>query len=112
MHDNWEGKTGHTYFYREIELPEAMNLNLRMGYDGPFRIWIDSKPIFINMNGTNPCIPDETICGLKMAKGKHSITIGMDVNEGRTWGFYLRFNRLDVTRRAIDNETCALPLLN
>ncbi len=49
------------------------------------------------MAGINPCIPDERMHKAKLAAGAHDICVGMDLNGGRAWGFFLRFERLDTT---------------
>ena len=33
------------------------------------------------------------------AKGSHEILVGLDTNDGKAWGIFLRFERLDVSRR-------------
>jgi hypothetical protein len=56
-----------------------------------------AKPFFVDMNGTNPCIVDGRTKTAKLAAGAHEIHVGMNLNEGRAWGFFLRFERHDVT---------------
>lgn len=61
-----------------------------MGYDGPFRIWVDGQPVFDDPHGTNPCFPDQSSVTCRLASGRHEIVVGMDLNHGRAWGFFLR----------------------
>jgi hypothetical protein len=97
-HAVWTGKTGLAFFHSRLELSEPMKLIFLMGYDGPFRLWLDEKPFFTNMQGTNPCLPDESTKIASLAPGLHDICIGMDLNEGLAWGFFLRLARKDVTK--------------
>ena len=108
-HAAWLGHPGHAYFWSRLELSEPMKLEFLMGYDGPFRLWVDGKPFFNALHGTNPCLPDEGSKIAALKAGSHQITIGMDTNCGRAWGFFLRFRRLDVTAEALRDGTFAKP---
>ena len=119
-HDTWQHTTGHVAFFSSITLAEAMELELRTGYDGPFRLWIDSKGIdskgssgkevITDLKGTNPAILDSTRKNLKLAKGTHRITVLMSLNGGKAWGFFLRFARLKVPATVLAAGSVALPV--
>jgi sialate O-acetylesterase len=96
-HGLWEGQGGHAFFRARLNLVESMKLKFLLGYDGPFRLWLDGNAVFTDMAGINPCIPDERMHKAKLAAGAHDICVGMDLNGGRAWGFFLRFERLDTT---------------
>jgi sialate O-acetylesterase len=104
-------KKGHCYFASGLELSEPMKIEFLMGYDGPFRLWVDGKPLFCNPNGKNPCLPDESARTLALPAGVHAITVAMDLeNEGiGSWGFFLRFRRVDVTAKQIETGDYAKP---
>ncbi|MDD5263139.1 MAG: sialate O-acetylesterase, partial [Methylacidiphilales bacterium] len=106
----WIGRQGHCYFAARLELSEPMRLNFLMGYDGPFRLWIDGKSHFINMNGTNPCFADESNKPASLSAGTHLIQVGMDLNHGGAWGFFLRFIRKDVTPAQVKSGVYAKPV--
>lgn len=108
-HPRWREKNGHCYFAARIELPESMRLEFLMGYDGPFRLWIDGAPFFADLKGTNPCFPDESRKTAQLSAGAHSIRVAMDVNHGAAWGFFLRFIRKDVTQAQIKSGNYAKP---
>lgn len=108
--EQWMGRNGQNYFFSEITLPEAMKLDVLMGYDGPFRIWLDGKPLFANLKGINPCIADESHAPVSLKAGKHQIAVAMDLNEGRAWGFFLRFARKDVTAKQIASGDFVKPV--
>jgi len=95
-HNNWTGHVGLAFFTAKIKAPEAMKLEVLLGYDGPFRLWVDGKPVFTDMLGVNPCFADESSTRLSLTKGTHQFTVGMDIRHGQAWGFFLRFVRQDV----------------
>ena len=80
-----------------------------MGYDGPFRLWLDGKPFFDALRGTNPCLPDESSKTAALKAGSHWITVAMDTNGGRAWGFFLRLLRLDIPADAVRAGTYSQP---
>jgi len=100
-HASWQGHSGHVYFASRIELPEPMRLDVLMGYDGPFRLWIDGKPLFEDLEGTNPALVDEKRRTVPFSAGSHDLRIAMDINEGTAWGFFLRFRRKGLSRAEI-----------
>ncbi|MFA7334757.1 MAG: sialate O-acetylesterase [Kiritimatiellia bacterium] len=109
-HERWQNRSGHCYFSSSGNLPEAMDLDVLMGYDGPFRLWVDGKPFFTDLSGINPSIPDESEKRIKLAKGPHSFRVAMDLNDGLAWGFFLRFKRRDVTRAQLVSGDFAKPV--
>lgn len=108
-HTNWQGKAGQSYFHTKINLPEPMRLDFLMGYDGPFRLWLDGKPFFANLDGTNPCIADESRQSASLKAGQHEITVAMDLQSGAAWGFFLRFERKNVTLAQIKGDEYSKP---
>ena len=96
-HSQWEAADGLCFFHAKMQNDELMKLEMSLGYDGPIRVWLDGAEFFVNMQGTNPCLPDESRVPLQLQPGTHDITVGIDLNQGRAWGFFLRFIRRDVT---------------
>jgi len=93
-----QGKsTGHAYFQATLNLDEPMKLQVLIGYDGPIRLWIDGKSFFTDMKGVNPCVPDKASKIIELKRGAHDVRVGMDLKDGATWGFFLRFRRKDVS---------------
>jgi len=93
----WQHKGGHAYFQAKLHLDESMKLLVLMGYDGPFKLWLDGKPFFTDIKGVNPCIPDKSRKVVELNRGSHDLRVGMDLNSGQAWGFFLRFRRKDVS---------------
>ena len=96
-HEAWQKNSGHQYFLTHIDAAEDMKIEFRLGYDGPFRVWIDGEPFFTDLKGTNPALQDESLKIIDLAKGRHEIIVGMDLNKGAAWGFFFRLARKDVT---------------
>ena len=108
-HETWQKNAGHGFFHARLELGEPMKLQFLMGYDGPFRLWVNARPLFTNMHGTNPCFADESAKVISLPAGSHDITVGMDLNDGRAWGFFLRFVRRDVSKTRLLSGDYAKP---
>jgi hypothetical protein len=109
-HPRWEKAAGHGYFSARLTLAEAMKLEFLIGYDGPFRLWIDGKPVYKDINGINPCVADEFSKQVPLAAGVRTITVAMDLNHGAAWGFFLRFRRVDVTAAQIKARSFVRPV--
>ena len=108
--DLWMGKSGHAYFAAKLTLPEPMRLDFRIAYDGPFRLWVDRKIFFEDLQGSNPCTPDKALKATSLPAGEHDLRIAMDLNGGNAWGFRLRFERKDVTQSQIKSGKYAKPV--
>lgn len=108
-HESWNGKSGQCYFAASLQVDEPTKLALLMGYDGPFRLWVDGKPFFQDLKGTNPCFPDQSKVKILLKAGTHRITVAMDLNGGVAWGFFLRFAREDLSLAQIEQKDYAIP---
>lgn len=100
-HPRWLGKEGHGYFAAKLTLPETMRLDFMLGYDGPFRVWIDGEAFYTDLDGINPCVVDEFSRTTTLAAGEHVVTVAMDINGGVAWGFFLRLRRADLSAAQI-----------
>ncbi|MGE9297280.1 MAG: sialate O-acetylesterase [Puniceicoccales bacterium] len=109
-HDNWSRKTGFAYFFQTLHLSEPMTLDFKMGYDGPFAMWINGEALFSDPNGVNPCVPDKASRTRELPAGNHEMCVGMDVANGIAWGFFLRIARTDLTGEQIESGDYILPV--
>jgi sialate O-acetylesterase len=100
-HPRWERHAGHGYFSAKLITTEPMELEFLLGYDGPFRLWLDGKPFYTDLTGINPCIADEFSKTAKLSAGEHTVTVAMDLNGGVAWGFFLRLRRTDLSAAEI-----------
>jgi hypothetical protein len=96
-HAEWSGNTGHVGFTGHVELAEDMEVELRFGYDGPFRLWIGDDEVHTDMAGCNPAIQDKVRLVRHLPAGRHRLAVLMALNNGAAWGFFLRMARLGVT---------------
>lgn len=87
------------YFLNRVDYAEPMDLELRLGYDGPVKAWIDGREVFHDPNGTNPGRADAAIIPWKAAPGKHEIIVALGSNHGRAYGIFARFRRQVAARR-------------
>jgi len=86
------GRSGMVYGMAKIEVPQAIDAKFFIGYDGPFRLWLDTKPIFQDAEGLNPIVIDEHMVCIHLSKGFHNIVAAYDNNNGMGWGFALRIS--------------------
>jgi sialate O-acetylesterase len=109
-HASWEAKTGQQYFSSILELEEPMKLRFLMGYDGPFRLWLNEELFFQDLKGTNPALPDARKKSVSLPAGRHRLTVAMDTNEGMAWGFFLRFVREGVSPAQLKDNSYKKPV--
>ncbi|MCX5660869.1 MAG: GH116 family glycosyl hydrolase, partial [Planctomycetota bacterium] len=83
-----------------IHCPQAMRVDLLLGYDGPVKVWADGREVFVDLAGTNPAEKDDARIPLELGEGEHQIAIALDTNKGNAWGVYVRYQRTDLPRKA------------
>jgi hypothetical protein len=108
-HDQWQDRSGHVAFFCTIDCREAMELELRIGYDGPIRLWIDDQEVHTDLRGTNPAIKDSHRRTVHLTHGPRRLTVLMALNGGKAWGFFLRFARLGLSEAELDRTRFAMP---
>jgi len=84
------------YFANWFNCAEPMRLELRLGYDGPIKVWIDGKQVMHDPDGTNPAVADKAVIPFKASRGRHELIIALGSNHGRAWGLFARFRRKDI----------------
>jgi hypothetical protein len=93
LHPEWEGRSGHVSFHGQVDAAEAMEVEVRCGYDGPFRLWFGDREVHTDLHGTNPATADRQRIALRLPAGRTPVTVLMALNQGRAWGFFLRLAR-------------------
>ncbi len=96
MAATWAGQRGRAFFATNLVAPEEMDIRLRFGYDGPFRLWLDDAVVHTDPNGINPIIIDEHLLPIRLTQGTHRVTCAMDFTNAHAWGFVLRCDRADI----------------
>jgi hypothetical protein len=89
------------HFACTLDCPEPMQLELRLGYDGPVRMWIDSQLRYYDPAGANPAVADAAKVPFTAAVGKHEVIVALSSNRGQAWGIFLRVIRKNVTARQL-----------
>jgi len=99
------------YLRCRLNCPSDMHLSALFGYDGPVKLWIDSREVFADPHGTNPAVADGTVIPFKAAAGSHEILVGLGTNNGLAWGIYLRFERPGIPAAQVEKlgEASLLP---
>lgn len=92
---------GLVYYACTLDVPEPMRLAALLGYDGPVRLWIDDQERFADPDGNNPAIIDTARVAFDATTGRHEVVVALDINQGRAWGIFLRFERLNVARQRL-----------
>lgn len=108
-HARWDGRSGHAYFQAMLALSEPMLLEFNLGYDGPFRLWINDQTAYSDHSGTGPCLPDEFSHRTMLAAGQHMLTVAMELGSTNPWGFFFRMQRRDLTAAQIRGGRFAMP---
>jgi hypothetical protein len=109
-HARWQKAAGHAYFSAKLTLSEPMKLEFLLGYDGPFRLWLDGEAFYTDISGINPCLVDEFSKTATLAAGTHTVIVAMDLNEGAAWGFFLRLRRCDLSAAQIKKADFERPV--
>ncbi len=88
-----------------VRCAEAMRVAVRLGYDGPVKLFVDGRPAFHDPAGTNPAKRDSAAPEIDLTAGDHELALALGANQGRAWGVFLRLQRIDLT----DGATPVLP---
>mgnify|MGYP003782640587 CR=1 FL=1 len=81
-----------------------MSLALRLGYDGPVKVWVDGTPVFHDPAGSNPARIDAATVPFRAAAGRHAIVIALGSNGGKACGVFCRVERRDLTARQLNAD--------
>jgi hypothetical protein len=98
------------YYACNFHCPQGMKLAVHFGYDGPTKVWLDGREIFFDPNGINPANQDDTCLRFNAAQGDHELLVALDSNNGKAWGVFLRFERLNVPERTMRNWPHGVPM--
>ena len=93
MHSEWQENAGHAAFFGSVDADEAMDVEIRLGYDGPIRMWIGEQEIHCVLEGCYHALPDENRIPVKLEAGRSPVTVVMGLNRGKASGFILRIAR-------------------
>ena len=78
-----------------VRCAEPMRVAVRLGYDGPVKLFLNDRAVFHDPAGTNPARPDMAAPEVGLAAGEHELALALGANQGRAWGVFLRLQRTD-----------------
>lgn len=93
VHDRYPEADGVVYLRTQVDLEKAMKCNLLLGHDGGARLFLDGRPLYADPETKNPAIPTRARVPVQLAAGNHDITLAFDLNSGRGYGVFLRFEK-------------------
>lgn len=80
-------KRGYVYAKATIPGATAGYALMKLGYDGPIRIWVNNREIF-HGPGDNPAIKDAVRIYAELREGDNDILVAFHSNRGNAWGFW------------------------
>ncbi len=89
------------WYVLRFRCPEPMRLAALVGYDGPFKAWIDGRLLLHDPKGTNPAVPDSKTLRFAAARGEHRLAMALGTNGGRAWGIFITLQRFDIPRKIL-----------
>lgn len=78
-----------------LELPQAMELELQAGGDGALRVWLADREVLTDLNEPADLGCTRTSQPLPLGPGRYRVLVAFGNRGGQSWGFYLRWKRLD-----------------
>jgi len=93
VHDLFENADGLVYAARKLLVSRDGTWTLHLGHDAPIRVFLDGKPIFTEPRRKNPATYQRSRIPIRLKRGMHELTIALDTDNGRGWGFYASFEQ-------------------
>lgn len=75
--------------YLQAEVNSTRNTRgvLKLGYDGPIRVWVNSQEVFCGP-GDIPSTPGTAVLYANFQEGNNKILIAFNTNGGKSWGIF------------------------
>lgn len=100
------------YCAASLHCDEPMELAALLGFDGPIKIWVDGVEVFHQADASGPAVMDSVRAPMRVSAGQHEVLVAMGSNNARSCGFYLRFERTDLSPAQLAGETKFIMPLN
>ncbi len=81
---------GFVVFSGRLRFPGRGLGELRVGYDGPVKVWLDGREVFQDLAGINPSKVDKATIPVGDITGTHEVTIALASNGGNACGLFVR----------------------
>jgi hypothetical protein len=95
LKDEWSGQNQCRMAWTWVEVTEVMDLELRVGGDGPLRVWFDDQEVITDYRVVTDLSTGRTATRRKVQPGRHSVCVAMNNRGGEAYGFFFRIGRLD-----------------
>lgn len=80
-------KNGLVYARGYFSMKKACTATLRVGADGPYKIFVNGKEEGCNPKASNPVTSHMMNVKIKCKKGKNELVVAIRANFGKAWGF-------------------------
>lgn len=89
IRSRYEGKPKDGLIYGRgfFNAKKAGEGKLRVGADGPFKVFVNRKQVACNPRATNPVTAHIATVDVRWKKGPNEIVVAMRTNAGHAWGF-------------------------
>lgn len=94
MESRWKGKSGHAFLFSGFTLGDAFEGHVLLGYDGPFRLWVDGVELHSRFEAPWPRDQDSVRTPIALAGGHHEAVVAMATGSVPSGGFFLRLSAL------------------
>jgi hypothetical protein len=82
-------KDGLLYARAAYAAPKAGPGKLRVGADGPFKVFVNGQEVHCNRQATNPISAHLATVDVTWRKGRNEVLLALRTNRGNAWGFSL-----------------------
>ena len=89
-------RAGRLYIQANIMAPVAGAGFLRIGSDGPYKVFINGQASGCHPTATNPIAANCLNVPVEWRAGRNEIRLVMDTNNGKAWGFMISATIADV----------------
>jgi len=87
MYEGRDDKHGLVYARTTYAAKKASTGKLRVGADGPFKVFVNRREVACDPKATNPIDNHIVTVDVKWKKGRNEILVVMHTNGGMAWGF-------------------------
>lgn len=87
LYDSKKNKDGLVFARMSYSAKKAGPATLRLGADGPFKVFVNKKEVFCDSSATNPIDEHKANIPVVWKKGKNEIMVAVRTNRGNAWGF-------------------------
>jgi hypothetical protein len=79
-----------------VRCAEPMRVAVRLGYDGPVKLFVDGVAVFHDPAGKPPAKSDMAAPEVALTAGDHELALALGACQGKAWGVFLRLQRTDL----------------